>query len=269
VPNSVRILLLTVGDQMRQKSFLLLLALCVLFLFLIRGCYGGNYMVNGQQVDALTVAWQTSRIAFHIIASGAMLIAVMLSMRLFSRDREDGSLVLFLARPVHRFEYLLGRIGGVWTLSFLFMFILHLTIFIIAFINTHAIIPGYLTASVVCALNLLFMAALVCLLGFFVPDFMAALIAIIIAAVGFASDTAFAVMQSSMVKSALPPGVESHPSIWRMLWPKMTALQYYGASLISHESFVSMGPLHPGLNALLWCGVVITVLLIYYRRKEI
>ena len=32
---------------MRQKSFYVLLAMAVVFIMLIRGCYQGNYSVNG------------------------------------------------------------------------------------------------------------------------------------------------------------------------------------------------------------------------------
>jgi ABC-type transport system involved in multi-copper enzyme maturation permease subunit len=224
MPHSIRIALYTIRDQMRFRSFYILLGICVAFLFIIRGCYSGQYEVNGKQVDTVTMAWQASLITFHVIAVGAMLIAIMLGMRMFGRDRDDGSLVLFMSRPVPRTAYVLGRAGGVWALSFAFMFILHLTIFAIAYINTKAIIPGYLTASCVCGLNILFCVGLVSLLSFFVPEFMAALISLLIIGVGFASDTFAAVMGSAALQNAgaIPP-IGTAPALWRVLWPKTMA----------------------------------------------
>jgi ABC-type transport system involved in multi-copper enzyme maturation permease subunit len=270
MPHSLRIALYTIRDQMRFRSFYILLALCIVFLFIIRGCYNSNYEVNGKQVDTVTLAWQASMITFHVIAAGALLIALMLGMRMFGRDREDGSLVLFMSRPVNRTVYLLGRVGGVWLLSFAFMFILHLTVFAIAYMNTKAIIPGYLTASLVCGLNILFCLGLVCLLSFHVPEFMAAIISLAVIGIGFASDTFTAIMQSTTLQNmgALPT-VQSAPALWRVLWPKTMALQYWATSLISHDAYRGIGPLHPSVNILCYTAICLTLLVLTFRRKEL
>jgi ABC-type transport system involved in multi-copper enzyme maturation permease subunit len=265
----VRIALYTVRDQIRFRSFYALLGVCVLFLFIIRGCYGGQYTVNGEQVKLLEIAWQVSLASFHIIASGAMLIAMLLAMRLWGRDREDGALVQILSRPVGRHEYILGRVLGIWTLATLFMFVLHATIFIIAYLNTRAIIPGYLIASLICSLNLLFVVTLVCLLSFFMPEFMAALAAIALVGIGFASDTFYQIMQNQTVQSAIGQQANRPAALWRMLWPKMTELQYGAAALIKNDVFQAMGPVHPAINVAGATAVCMILLLIYFRRKEL
>ena len=66
-------------DQMRHKSFFMLLGISVLFVFFLRNCYNADYTVNGAKVDNLKVAWHASTVAFHIIAAGMFLIASMLS----------------------------------------------------------------------------------------------------------------------------------------------------------------------------------------------
>ncbi len=161
-------------DQMRHKSFYVLLGLSILFVLTIRGCYDGGYTVNGKMVDNATVAWHVSKIVFHLISSGMFLMASMLSMKIFSRDHEDGSVVLFLSRSVFRWQYVLGRVTGTWVLCLVFMFILHLTIFLTVWAKTGTIISGYLTASLVCSINLLFVIACVCFLSLFMPDFISA-----------------------------------------------------------------------------------------------
>ena len=64
--NLIKIALFTIKDQMRQKSFYLLLAVAVLFILLIRSCYHGDYSVNGQKVDNISVAWHASLLVFHV-----------------------------------------------------------------------------------------------------------------------------------------------------------------------------------------------------------
>ena len=159
--NLLKITGYTLRDQTRHKSFYVLLGLSILFVLMIRGCYTGQYVINGKQLDNLTVAWHVSKIVFQVTASGMFLIVILLSMKIFSKDQEDGSQVLFLSRPVSRRQYIFGRIAGTWLLCLVFMLILHTTIFLTVWIKTGTPIHGYLTASLVCSINLLFIAVLV------------------------------------------------------------------------------------------------------------
>ena len=136
-------------DQMRHKSFYVLLILSILFILTIRGCYDSGYTVNGKMVDTATVAWHVSKIVFHLIAAGMFLMVAMLSMKIFSRDHGDGSTVLFLSRSVFRWQYVIGRITGTWALCLVFMFILHLTVFLTVWVkngNHHFGIPDRIFA---------------------------------------------------------------------------------------------------------------------------
>ena len=186
--NILKITVYTLRDQMRHKSIYVLLALSVFFILMIRGCYDGGFSVNGRMVDSTTVAWYVSKVVFHLITVGMFLMVAMLSMKTFTRDHEDGSMVLFLSRPVCRWQYILGRVFGTWILCLVFMFILHLTIFLTVWTKTGGIIPGYLTASLVCSLNLLFVIVCVGLLSLFLPDFISAMFTLGILFVGFISD---------------------------------------------------------------------------------
>ena len=259
----------TIRDQMRHKSFYVLLGISILLVLMIRGCYNSEYMVNGKVLDSFEVAWHVSRIVFQVIAAGMLLMAAMLSMRIFSRDHADGSLVLFLSRSVFRWQYVLGRVIGTWALCLVFMFILHLTIFLTVWAKTGAIISGYLTASLICSINLLFIIACVCLLSLFMPDFISVIFTMGILLVGFVSDGGYQVINSEIVRSAAPNVVNSDPALWRILYPKVFMVQTYAGSIISKSEFNSMGPFHPVLNLFFFILLLMALILIRFNQKAI
>jgi len=267
--NFIKITGYTIRDQMRHKSFYVLLGISVLLVLMIRGCYNSEYLVNGKPLDGIAVAWHVSRIAFQFIAAGMFLMAAMLSMRIFSRDHADGSLVLFLSRPVFRWQYVVGRVIGTWILCLVFMIILHATIFLTVWTKTGALIPGYFTASLISFINLLFIIACVCLLSLFMPDFISVIFTMGILFVGFVSDGGYQILNSEMVRSAAPNVVISDPSLWRILFPKVFMLQAYAGSIISNSEFNNMGPFHPVLNLAFFIMTLMTLMLIRFNRKEV
>ena len=118
----IKIAKYTLTDEVRQRSFVVMFVMCVIFVFLMRGCYHGNYMVNGQELDAGTVVGTVSKMTFHFIAVVVMLIAALLSMRVFKRDREEGMQSAILSKPITRRQYVVGKLLGLWTLSAFFIF---------------------------------------------------------------------------------------------------------------------------------------------------
>jgi ABC-type transport system involved in multi-copper enzyme maturation permease subunit len=267
--NVIRISIYTLRDQMRHKSFYVLLGLSILFILTIRGCYDGGYTVNGKMVEPATVAWHVSKIVFHLIAAGMFLMVSMLSMKIFSRDHQDGSTVLFLSRSVFRWQYVLGRVTGTWALCLVFMFILHLTVFLTVWVKTGTIISGYLTASLICSINLLFVIACVCFLSLFMPDFISAFFTMGILFVGFISDGGYQIINSDIVRSAVPSSADGGPAMWRIVYPKVFMLQAYADAIISKSEFHNMGPFHPLLNLSLYILLIMMLMLGYFNRKEI
>jgi ABC-type transport system involved in multi-copper enzyme maturation permease subunit len=267
--NFYNIILLTMQDQLRQKSFLALLGAGVLLVLLVRTCYNGNYVVNGQQVDTVTLAWHASKIAFQVIVGAMYLMVSLLAMKLLGRDLDDGSTILFLSRPVRRWQYVCGRIAGVWILSSAFMFILHLTIFCIMWAKTGGTIPGFLLASLICSVNLLFVIALICLLALFMPDIIAALAGVAVIAIGFVSDGGYQLMNNDAIRSALPPEMAGNPALWRVIYPKLFMVQSFAESLITKNDFAGLGPVHPVVNVLVFTAIIIAVLVVCFNRKEI
>ena len=267
--NVIKIAIYTMRDQMRHKSFYVLLVLSILFILAIRGCYDEGYTVNGKMVDSAAVAWHVSKIAFHLIAAGMFLMVSMLSMKIFSRDREDGNTVIFLGRSVFRWQYIIGRITGTWLLCLVFMFILHLTIFLTVWAKSGTIISGYLTASLVCSINLLFVIVCVCFLSLFLPDFISAFFTMGILFVGFISDGGYQIINSDIVRSAVPSSTNWGPALWRVLYPKVFMLQAYADAIISKSEFHNMGPIHPLLNLSFFILLIMILMLGRFNRKEI
>ncbi len=267
--NFFKIAAFTVVDQMKHKSFYVLLVISILFVLMIRGCYQGEYIVNGKQINNIMLAWQVSKIVFQIIAVGMFFMVSMLAMKIFSRDQADGSLILFLSRPVFRWQYVLGRITGTWALCLVFMFLLHLTIFLTVWTKTGAPIPGYLTASLVSSINLLFVIVCVCFLSLFMPDFISAVFTMGILLVGFISDGGQQILNNEIVKSAVAPTANTDPELWRILYPKVFMVQAYADSIISQSQLSPMGPFHPLLNLSVFILLIMTLLLISFNKKEI
>ena len=259
----------TIFDQMRHKSFYVLLGLCLLFVLMIRGCYGGQYVVNGKPLDSIAVAWYVSKIVFQIIAAGMFLMVILLSMKIFSRDHDDGSLVLFLSRPVFRQQYVLGRIAGTWFLCLVFMFILHTAVFLTVWAKTGTVIPGYLAASLVCSINLFFIAVLVCFLSLYLPDFISAVFTVGLLFVGYISDGGYQLLNSQILKAAIPSAVPSPPALWRILFPKVYMVQAYADSIIDQSSFHNMGPVNPMVNVFIYIVLITALMLAGFNNKEI
>ena len=56
----------TAKDQLKRKSFYLLLAVAIMFTLSVRGCYNADFTVNSLQVDRSAIALYASIIIFHI-----------------------------------------------------------------------------------------------------------------------------------------------------------------------------------------------------------
>lgn len=267
--NVIKIAAYTMRDQMRYKSFYVLLGLSILFVLTIRGCYNASYTVNGEILDAAAVAWQVSKIVFHLIAAGMLLMVSMLAMKIFSRDHEDGSVVMFLSRSVSRWQYVLGRVAGTWVFALVFMFILHLTIFLTVWVKTGTVIPGYLAASLVCSLNLLFAIACVCFFSLFMPDFISALFTMGILFVGFISDGGYQIINSDIARSVIPSSINGGPALWRVLYPKVFMVQAYADAIISKSEFHGMGPVNPLVNLSFFILLIMMFMVGCFNRRPV
>lgn len=275
LPPITRITKYTLSDEVRQRSFVIMFVICALCVFLLRGCYQGNYIVNGHSLDAGTVATTLSKVIFHIISAGVMVIAALLSMRIFRRDRNEGMQSCILSKPIARWQYVMGKIIGLWGLSVLFMFILHGIVFLITSINVKVFMPEYLVASLLCSINLLFVVIAVLLLSLLMPDIVAFLCVLGVGIVGFVGDGIAAVSHSQMAQSMVQQS-GAHPQSeltwWKVVyffWPKLLGVQQLASSLIDSESSHGFGAIYPLINVLVYCLILGALLFRRFRKEDV
>jgi ABC-type transport system involved in multi-copper enzyme maturation permease subunit len=267
----IRIAKYTITDEVRQRSFIVMFVICVLFVFLVRGCYHGNYTVSGQEVTAEQIVRTVSKITFNVIVFGVMFLAGLLSMRVFRRDRDDGTQSSVLSKPIARWQYVTGKIIGLWVLLTVFMFILHGIVLMIALMNTGIVMPGYMAASLFCSLNLLFVVVAVLLLSLMMPDIAAFLSVIAIGIIGLVSNGIHAVNNSPMAQAMMQQqGPQSESAFWKIiyyLWPKLSEAQNYASSFIGGEGLGETASLYPLINVIVYC-LILGVLLFWRFTNE-
>jgi len=275
LPPIARITKYTLSDEVQQRSFVVMFVFCAICVFLVRGCYQGNYMVNGQSLDAGTIVRTLSKATFHVIGAGVMVIAALLSMRIFRRDRNEGMQSCVLSKPIARWQYVMGKIIGIWVLSVLFMFILHSIVFLITSINLKVFMPEYLIASLLCSVNLLFVVIAVLLLSLLMPDIVAFLCVLGVGIVGFVAD-GIAAASHSQIAQAIVHQSSGHPQSdltwWKIvyfLWPKLLGVQQLASSLIESESSHGFGPAYPLINVLVYCLFLGALLFKRFRNEDI
>lgn len=263
----------TLMDQVRQKSFIMMFVICALSILLVRSCSQGGFMVNGQALDADAIIRVVSKVIFHIIAAGTMLLAALLSMRVFKRDRDEGMQSCILSKPVTRWQYVAGKIIGLWVLSVIFMFILHSVVFIIVTINLKVAMTEYLIASLFCSFNLLFVIVAVLLFSLLMSDIIAFLCMMGIGIVSFVADGIFAMSQSQMGQAMMQQsGSASDLSGWKViyyLWPKLSGIQQVASSLIGREGFHGFLSIYPFINVLIYALILGALLFWRFRNEDI
>jgi ABC-type transport system involved in multi-copper enzyme maturation permease subunit len=265
----------TIVDEVRHKSFVIMFVVCAICVSLIRGCSQGNYMVNGQSLDAGTVARTLSQVSFHVIGAGVMIVAALLSMRIFRRDRNEGTQSCILSKPIARWQYVLGKTLGLWILSVLFMFILHSIVFLITSVDLKVFMPGYLAASLLCSVNLLFVVIAMLLASLLMPDIVAFMSVLGVGVVGFVADGIAAASHSQLAQAVLQQSgshPESNLAWWKivyLLWPKLFGVQQLASSLGERQSVHGFGLIYPLLNVMLYCLILGVLLFKRFRNEEI
>ena len=126
-------------------------------------------------------------------------------------------------------------------------------------------------ASLLVSLNVFFMVVAVMLLSKLLPDIVAALLGGGIWLIGYISDTVYLVSQHEMVKNVLEQMThgDTQVALWHVLWPKMTAVQFYAVSLIKDSVWYAAGPIHPVINVVGYLLLSFCLLWWHFSREEI
>ena len=270
----IRIAKYTIADEVRQRSFIVMTVVCAVFIFFVRGCYHSDYMVNGQELDAGQMVIMLSKIIFNVIAVGVMFLAALLSMRIFGRERDNGTQSCVLSKPITRWQYVAGKVLGLWVLLTIFMFVMHGIVFMITSINLRIVMPEYLIASLLCSFNLLFVVVTVLLLSLVMPDIAAFLCIMGIGFVGTVADGIFALSHNPMMAQAVmqQQGPQSDFTFWQVvyyLWPKLSGAQHYASSFIGREEAGVLGSVYPLINIIIYCLILGALLFLRFRKEDI
>ena len=269
---------MTMSDIIRQKSFIVLFIIAVLFLLLVRGCWGMKMNVNGQVMSGGKFALQILQTVFFVISSMVMFIAGLLAMRLFRRDRDEGMQAFVLSKPVTRLSYITCKVGGLVLIMTAFMFLLHGAILIIHFLHAGEVTAGYLAASSMSVLNVLFAVLAVSLLSLLIPEIFAFLAAFGVTALAFIFDGIAAATRSSAVQSILSQSGAQAAGLdsltwWKVvywIWPKAGTLGANAASLIDPTAVIAVNDmLIPLVSMAVYCIALAVLVVIKFDREEI
>jgi len=264
----------TISDQIRQKSFLVIFIICGFIVLGIKNCYQGNYTINNQQVDGGFIALGASKVMFHFVATIAMILSALFSMRILRKERDEGVQSSILSKPVSRNEYIAGKMLGLYAVAFSFMFTLHTVIFAIGFVKTGHAMPGYFLASMLCSIDILFVVSFVMLLSLYLPEFACFIIIFALGLFSCIGDGIYSVSQNQTVQQAFTQNSSQLPdiSMWKVMYlalPKLSTSELFSSSFISTESFNYAGPVHPMINMIFYCTVSIGLLLYSFRKQDI
>jgi ABC-type transport system involved in multi-copper enzyme maturation permease subunit len=274
----LRIAKYTIADEVRQKSFIIMFIVSGLIVFMMRSCYQGQYTVNGQMMDLSKTASTVSVWIFHAITTLSSIIAALLAMRVFSREKSDGMLTAIMSKPVKRPWYVAGKIIGLWILSMLFMFTLHGIVFVVTSVNMKVVVEGYVFASMLSTFNLLFIIIAVLFFTLIMPDMMAFLAATGIGVASSATDWVYSMyaggrelMDAMMLQqgASMPEG-HTWGKIICYIWPKLSGLNKIAASLIgSTFEFKGFISVYPVVNLLVYCLIFGALLLWRFNKEDL
>lgn len=255
-------------DLTARRSLWAILGVCALFTFQVRGCLGGNYQIDGRTLEGAAVAEYIGRIMFHGMAGGALFLAALLSMGILSRDKEDGTRTYMLSRAITRPQYLAGRLGAIALFATAIMLVLHGVIWLTLVFKAGIAPEGYMTASLLCGLNIVLIVLLTALLSLALPDWLAAILVLLVVVVSFFAEGFHAVMTSDMAAHVMPEG-GLDVSVWLLMWPKIYGWQAFSSAITSGREFHYLGPVHPIWNILLYIAGVVGLLWWRFEREEI
>ena len=87
--------------------------------------------------------------------------------------------------------------------------------------------------------------------------------------IGYISDGGYQILNSQILKAAIPSAVPSSPAVWRIVYPKVYMVQAYAASIIDQGSFYNMGPVNPIVNIIIYIVLITALMLAGFNKKEI
>ncbi len=92
---------------------------------------GGGSLIN----DLVNISALTSILGFYLSSMLMAFLTVMLSVGVISSEVEDGTVLTLLTKPIHRFEYVLGKYLGIAIMIIIYATTLFIAIVLFAFLG--------------------------------------------------------------------------------------------------------------------------------------
>lgn len=259
------IAVVSIRENLRNKTVYFVFAAALFFILLGRGCSGSFTASSDLPAGAVIGAPEVlaMQIAFHIIVFWALVMCSLLSMGALSKEIEQGTIIITLARPVSRAVFAAGKLLSVLIISILNLFLLGIIFFVLFYLKI-----GYLNFNIfpsfsLAAFSLLLLSVLGMLLSLFVPRIIVPVISFIIYFMSVFTEMPY---YYEFLRKFGEPSASSHTL--RTVLPRFGELQFLGASLISSSASI-YDCLMPVLNVIIFSAACWFVMILVFARRDV
>jgi len=256
----------TLKEGLRSKLFYILLGIAFMFLLVARGCMSGNAQFNGKSLSPEEVSTFATAVGFHVIIFWGLTLAGLLSMGSLVGDIETGIITVFISKPISRFEYLMGKFIGVFSVVLVNMAILGLGFFFLAYLKSGAWMFSLFIALAIFSLNICLLISFI----FFASLFSSRIIAMLMGIIGYVLSL---VIDIFVYFDALRENIIGSKTSLIMLnslyfaLPQWGSTQFYAASFI-HDFFSQSLSFWPIPHTILYIMLIWLLMILLFRRKE-
>jgi len=253
----------TLNDVFRYRSVHLIVLIAILYTVFGKGCSVSNTLNDSK------VAWYAITAAFHLVNLFCMFLSVIFSMRFLESDKKNGNLRFYIAAPIERITYLIGKMGGLLSIILLIYSIFNITIFLKTGISSGIYPFNFLIASLFCFINQAFIIILCTLLSVFFPDFIAGIMGFSILIISFIFDSSNYFSSIFGLKDNSNEIGSSLMSMSKVVFPKIFSLEYYSGSLILGKFQFNSEINSSFINVFIYSVILFLVLALNFKYKDL
>ncbi len=252
-----------IKENLRNRFIYFIFAAALVFILLGRGC-AMQAPSPGQPNLILNSAGKISMHAvFHLIAGWSILLCSLLSMSAITKDLEEGTLVMQLARPISRSTLLLGKLLAVLMISVVTLYLLAGTFFVLHYTKTGIANPDIFLGYI----GLIFSLVLTAIFGFFcsliLPRLAVPIVTLFIYTASMCVELLF--FYDHLDKLLKP----SHFAVMlNKTLPQFGEIQFWGATIAMKKASLANCAL-PAANLLFFSLILWGLLIFIFNRKEI
>lgn len=255
----------SIKENFRNRTVYFIFAAALFFILAGRGCSGSLTTNSALPVETIIGAPEilAMQIAYHVIVFWALVLCSLLSMGALSKEIEQGTIIMTLARPVSRPVFAAGKLISVLLISILNLFLLGAIFVVLFYIKAGFFNLNIFLSFSLAGLSLLLLSITGMLLSLFVPRI---IVPVISFAIYFMS--VFTEMPHYFEFFQRFGGPSAHSSTLRTILPRFGEIQFLGASLIS-SSASAADCLIPAVNIIIFSAVCWGIMMFVFARKEL